>query len=212
MTMKKFFLSLTLLAVCGAANSNPLPMPPGYPNLLGASCGGVHVTTSVVSINPDSTISGEVYAWTRCSTGGRGSKPRLIQAYHSITWDFFGNYLVSAYDGGAFDTSVVATDSYGNAAYSLYGVAQLDVHQVPPNAVAIAAHAPAVIGLTQADAIAKVTAAGLVTVIIASCQNAYPNAGTVFNQAPAAGQTLPYNSTVTIYVTLGTVAACDAAD
>jgi PASTA domain len=210
--MKKIFLCLSLLALCGAAYSNPLPMPPGYPTLLGASCGGVHVTTAIVSINDDSTISGEVYAWTRCSTGGRGSKPRLIQAYHSITWDFFGNYLVRAYDGGALDTRVVATDSYGNTAYSLNGVAQLDVHQVPPNAVAIAAHAPALIGLTQADAIARVTAAGLVTVIVASCQNAYPNAGTVFNQNPAAGQTLPYGSTVTLYVTLGTVAACDEAD
>ena len=115
-----FALAPALLGVAGAAFADALPMPAGYPTLLGASCGGVHVTTYVTGFNADGTVAGEVYAWTSCSTGGRGSKPRKIEAYHTMAWDFFGGYTVSAYDGGPL-VSGTFTDSYGNVDTSYTG-------------------------------------------------------------------------------------------
>jgi hypothetical protein len=204
-------LTLTLLGLGGAALAGPLPMPAGYPTLLGASCGGVHVTTYIRGFNADGTVAGEVYAWTSCSTGGRGTKPRKIQAYHTMAWDFFGGYTVSAYDGGPL-VSGTFTDNYGNVAYAINGVPQLDVNQIPPDAISLSAHVPSVIGLSDVDAEAAVEAAGLVWAVVASCQNAYPTPHSVFNQSPAAGKVVPYESQVTLYVSLGTVAYCDAND
>ena len=210
---KRTLLSVTLilLGLGGTALADPLPMPPGYPTLLGASCGGVHVTTYITGFNADGTVAGEVYAWTSCSTGGRGSKPRKIQAYHTMAWDFFGGYMVSAYDGGPL-VSGTFTDDYGNVAYTINGVPQLDVNQVPPDAISLSAHVPSVIGLSDVEAEAAVDAAGLAWTVVASCQNAYPTPHSVFNQSPAAGKVVPYESLVTLYVSLGTVAYCDAND
>lgn len=212
---KKAILSLALtlatLALGGTALADALPMPAGYPTLLGASCGGVHVTTYVTGFNADGTVAGEVYAWTSCSTGGRGSKPRKIEAYHTMAWDFFGGYTVGAYDGGPL-VSGTFTDSYGNVASSINGVPDLQVNQVPPNAVSLAAHVPSVIGMSDVSAQAAVLAAGLQSAMVTSCQNAYPTPHSVFNQSPAAGKVVPYQSQVTLYVSLGTVAYCDAND
>ena len=204
-------LTLSLLGFGGAALADALPMPAGYPTLLGASCGGVHVTTYITGFNADGTVAGEVYAWTSCSTGGRGSKPRKIQAYHTMAWDFFGGYTVSAYDGGPL-VSGTFTDGYGNVASSINGVPDLYVVQIPPDAVSLSAHVPSVIGLSDVDAEAAVDAAGLAWAVVASCQNAYPTPHSVFNQSPAAGKVVPYQSHVTLYVSLGTVAYCDAND
>jgi hypothetical protein len=137
--MKSLFAIALLSLLGGAAVADPLPLPPGYPALLGVSCGGVHVTSVITGFNDDGTIAGEVYAWTRCGGSGRGGgyKTRLYQSYHSIQWDFFGNYLLSAYDGGALDATVTAVDAYGNVAYTLSGAAQLTVNQLPPDAVTI---------------------------------------------------------------------------
>jgi hypothetical protein len=213
--LKKAILSLSLtlasLALGGAALADALPMPAGYPTLLGASCGGVHVTTYVTGFNADGTVAGEVYAWTSCSTGGRGAKPRKIEAYHTMAWDFFGGYTVDAYDGGPL-VSGTFTDSYGNVASSINGVPDLQVNQIPPNAVSLSAHVPSVIGMSDVNAQAAVLAAGLVSATVSSCQNAYPTPHSVFNQSPAAGKVVPYQSQVTLYVSLGTVAYCDAND
>ena len=213
--LKKALLSLALtvalLGLAGAAFADALPMPAGYPTLLGASCGGVHVTTYVTGFNADGTVAGEVYAWTSCSTGGRGSKPRKIEAYHTMAWDFFGGYTVSAYDGGPL-VSGTFTDSYGNVASAINGVPDLQVNQIPPNAISLSAHVPSVLGLSDVVAQAAVHAAGLVPAVVTSCQNAYPTPHGVFNQSPAAGRVVPYQSQVTLYVSLGTVAYCNAND
>src|ERR1700716_2225125 len=120
--LKKALLSLTFaitfLGLGGAALADALPMPAAYPTLLGASCGGVHVTTYVTGFNADGTVAGEVSAATTCTPGGRGSKPKKIQAYHTMAWDFFGGYTVSAYDGGPL-VSGTFTDSYGNVASAI---------------------------------------------------------------------------------------------
>jgi hypothetical protein len=213
--LNKAFLSLALTVVLlgfgGVALAAALPMPAGYPTLLGASCGGVHVTTYITGFNADGTVAGEVYAWTSCSTGGRGSKPRKIEAYHTMAWDFFGGYTVSAYDAGPL-VSGTYTDGYGNVASAINGVPDLQVNQIPPNAISLSAHVPAVIGLSDVGAQAAVLAAGLLSAVVTSCQNAYPAPHSVFNQSPAAGKVVPYQSQVTLYVSLGTVAYCNAND
>jgi hypothetical protein len=129
----KLALAVALAVGSVSVNADPLPLPAGYPTLLGVSCGGVHVEAAVSGFNDDGTIAGEIRAWTRCGGSGRGGgyKTRLYQSYHSITWDLSGAYVLSAYDGGALDPTIVAVDALGNVAYTLSWVPQLTINQVP---------------------------------------------------------------------------------
>jgi beta-lactam-binding protein with PASTA domain len=198
----KSFIALAMLALTGLATAAPLPMPAGYPTLLGASCGGVHVTVYITGFNADHTITGEVYAWTRCGGSGRGGgyKTTLYSSWHTLKWDFFGNYVVNDYDGGPAVNSV-AVDEYGNVATAINGVADLTVKTVPPDAAHLLYAVPAVVGLQDADSKAAVEAVSLVyspTYVYSSTVAA----GAVILINPAAGQRVAPDSTVNATVSL----------
>ena len=201
--MKKLFLTACLL-MSGVASALTLPIPAGYPTLLGRSCGGVLVQPYITGFDANGNVTGELYASTRCGGSGRGGgyHSTLYKSYTTITWDFFGHYLLSSYDGGALNINEVATDTYGNVASVNGLVATLTIYELPPNAKPVAAAMPSVIGLTQAGAVAAVKSAGLLPGISATN---YPSVavGTVFNESPASGTILPFGSAVTLYVNSG---------
>ena len=199
--MIKKILSLFALVFAASTFAGPLSVPAGYPALLGASCGGVQVKWYITGFDSVGNVMGEAYATTSCSTGGRGSRPHRYVAYHSITWDFFGGYVVRAYDGGALNQTFVAVDSYGNMASIVAGAPTLTVSMVPTNATHVSGTVPAVVGSTAAIASATVSAVGLVPVVY--YQYSPYLKGAVIAVNPISGAVLPLGSTVSITVSLG---------
>jgi len=198
------------LMACLGAHAAPLPVPSGYPTLLGVSCGGVHVTSYVTGFNAAGDITGELYAWTACGGSGRGGgyKVTHYQSWHSITWGLGGTYVVGPYDSVVPDPLFTETDPYGNYIYNLCNgssytqpacVAQANIVYVPPTQPPVAPVAPSVVGLTQAAATAALQAAGLVASPYFTVTTSAP-AGTVFYQSPAAGTQLTAGATVSIGV------------
>ena len=201
-------LLLILALVSGTAAATDLPVPAGYPTLLGVSCGGVHVTSYVTGFDASGNIRGELYAWTACGGSGRGGgyKVTHYQSWHSITWALGGTYLVSPYDGLVPDPAVTETDAYGNYIYdTCNGVsftqpacrAGANIVYVPPNQPPVAPVAPSVVGLTAAAATAAIQAAGLVASPYYTVTTSVA-AGTVFYQTPTAGTQLTPGATVSI--------------
>src|SRR5947209_20488386 len=80
-TLVKTVAFAVFALISRAALAAPLPLPPGYPTLLGFSCGGVHVSSFVTGFDSNGNITGEVYAWTKCGGSGKGggSKPARYQ-------------------------------------------------------------------------------------------------------------------------------------
>ena len=75
-----------------------------------------------------------------------------------MTWDFYSDYILSwnAAPNPAYQAvNGVAVDAYGNQVQSTglspyVPAVTLTIDQFPPNPVAVAAHVPSVIGLTEA--------------------------------------------------------------
>lgn len=211
MRIQMFGLGLVVAVNASAAS---LPVPNGYPTLLGVSCGGVHVTSYVTGFNAAGDITGELYAWTACGGSGRGGGYRVThyQSWHSITWSLGGTYIVSAYDSVVPDPGLAETDQFGNYIYNQCGglsytqpacAAQANIVYVPPSQPAVAPVAPSVVGLTLAAAKAALQSAGLVANPYYTVTSAVP-AGTVFYQAPAAGTQLTAGATVSIGIAQST--------
>ncbi len=203
-----------LVLACGAAAGADLPLPAGYPTLLGVSCGGVHVTSYATGFDSAGNIKGELYAWTACGGSGRGGgyKVTHYQSWHSITWALGGTYLVSPYDGLVPDPTFSETDQYGNYVYdTCNGMsftqpacrAGANIVYVPPNQPPVAPVAPSVVGLTAAAATAAIQGAGLVASPYYTVTTSVA-AGTVFYQTPSAGAQLAPGATVRIGVALAT--------
>jgi hypothetical protein len=205
--LRSILIATMLSILSGAAAAQVVQLPIPHVTAQGHSCGGVRITPSLTGFDENGNIQGSLFASTTCSTGGRGSRPATFTQTYLITWDFFGTYILSWNAPSNPDepaSNGVAVDSYGNVAQvtsvSPYAPAvTLTINQVPPNAVAVAAKVPAVVGLTEAQAQSAISAAGLLTsVVINSTYPAPP--GTIFNQLPASGTILPFGSYVTIYV------------
>ena len=123
--MKKVLYLATFLAgVVGIfAGDAPLQAPVG---LLGVSCGGVHVSTFATGFQTDESgatvgVLGEVHAWTRCSSGGRGSTPRTYSTWVLGSWKMDGS-LVGTFpwpDGEPKPISAAGE-------YSIYGPPETD--------------------------------------------------------------------------------------
>ncbi len=113
--MKAFVLMLIAVGVAQATN---LPLPPGYPALLGVSCGGVHTASYVTGFDVNGNITGEVYAWTRCGASGRGGgyHSHVYERWTSITWGIDAGWyaLATVYDGNVPDPTWVETDAFGH--------------------------------------------------------------------------------------------------
>lgn len=194
--MKIFALLGCLLM--GSASALNLPVPPGYPTLLSHSCGGVAITAYVTGFDENGDVTGELYAKTTCNGSGRRSQPTTYTSVTSITWDFFGNYLLRSYDNEPL-VSIVTADAYGNVAQVVGNVPELNINQMPPNAQPLADKTPSVLGLTESQALAALTKAQLVGAVVLYYSPYMPN-HTVFNQSPSAGVQIPFGGTVTIYV------------
>ena len=107
------WLALCWLTPTEAATITLEPPPEAYTTdlVLLQSCGGRHISTYVTGFDFEGNITGELYAWTKCSTGGRGTKPKLFSSWHSIRWSLYGLSLgVVAWDGTIPDTTFTATD------------------------------------------------------------------------------------------------------
>ncbi|HXN96006.1 MAG TPA: PASTA domain-containing protein [Candidatus Acidoferrales bacterium] len=197
--MKALFLALLLTGTASALN---LPIPPGYPILLGRSCGSVFVASYIEGFDTAGNVHGELRASTRCPTSGRGGGSITYTSYHAITWDFFGGYVLSAYDGGALNPAEVAVDAYGNVAQVVNNVPTLTLNYLPPTAKHIAAIVPVTAGKAQAIATAQLTALGFVPSITYVYTGTAP-AGSVLYTTPAAGLMEPVGAAIQVVVSLG---------
>lgn len=114
--MKTILASIALLLACATANAATIYLQPqpNYP-LLGASCGGIHTSTYVTGYDVNGNIKGAVYAWTKCSSGGRGAPAHTYSAWHSIVWNLQGTALVTIpWDGVTPDTAFTETNEAGD--------------------------------------------------------------------------------------------------
>ena len=145
--MKKLLLGLVIsLLVAPLLYTRPahaattislLPQPGAF--LLGVSCGGIHTSTYVTGFNADGNITGEVYAWTRCGSSGRGGgyTSRLYYSWHSIVWNLSGVALATLpYDGVVPNVAYTQTDAAGDTIYTKqiytsYGTAYLGMLSIP---------------------------------------------------------------------------------
>jgi hypothetical protein len=195
-----------------AALAAPLPLPPGYPALLGASCGGVHLSSFVTGFDSNGNVSGEVYAWTKCGGSGKGGgyKATTYQSWHSITWTLSKTYTVNNYDSIAPDPLFTETDQYGNFISNVCSgttngqpacVADAVIVYAPPPSSGLTYIVPNEFGKTQTQAMADVKAVGLTPYVTYYTYGTatYPP-GTVFNQSPAAGTQSTEGAQVHLYV------------
>jgi hypothetical protein len=116
--------SLTLSA---PAFADPLPLPAGYPYLLGHSCGGVHLNSYVTGFTASGNISGEVYASTRCGMSGRGGGYRttLYSRWTHIEWLVGGGYVLTIDDTvPPHNPALIFTDAAGNVASTVCTASQ----------------------------------------------------------------------------------------
>ncbi len=190
----------------------PLPLPPGYPALLGVSCGGVHVSSFVTGFDSNGNITGEVYAWTKCGGSGKGGGYRTTtyQSWHSITWALNKAYTLVSYDHIAPDPLFTETDRYGNFISNVCSgttnnqpacVAEAVIVYVPPQPNGFTYIVPNEFGKSEAQAVADVKAVGLspyVTYYTYGTPTYTP--GTVFNESPSAGTPLTAGAQVHLYV------------
>ena len=145
---------LGLLASAAVQAQVTLPLPAAYPTLLGASCGGVHVSSYVTGFDQNGYIHGEVYAWTSCGVSGRGGgyQSQTYQAWHTIVWDLLQNYKLLPYDNVVPDPAFTATDANGNSILNTCSVstdgqpacvASAYIYYVPPTMTPISDTGPA---------------------------------------------------------------------
>ncbi len=204
--MKRELIILPLLLVCGATWASTLPVPAGYPTLLGVSCGGVHVSSYVTGFDQAGNITGELYAWTACGGSGRGGgyKTRHYQSWSSITWALDGSYVVRPYDNLVPDPSFAATDQYSNYIFDVCNgmsylqascLASAYISYVPAGQPPIAPLAPSVVGLMESAAASAIKAAGLIAAPYYAV-TASVSPGHVFFQTPAAGTQLSAGAVV----------------
>ncbi len=138
--MNAIFRSLALILIPIVAHATTIALNPqsGYP-LLGVSCGGIHTSTYVTGFDTNGNITGEVYAWTRCGSSGRGGgyHSTVYSSWHSIVWDLTGTALATLpYDGVVPNPAFTATDSSGDTistspVLTSYGTAYLGILETP---------------------------------------------------------------------------------
>jgi hypothetical protein len=90
-------------------------------SILGHWCGGIQEQSIATGFDKASGYpTGDVYLLTRCSTGGRGSRPATYSAWVSVTWDFGGNALSTTKLTGtpAVNPAFTATDANGDKVYT----------------------------------------------------------------------------------------------
>lgn len=91
-----FGLTMVLVA---AANTGTMVLDPlagglsAYPHYLGHSCGGVQFTVGAISFDFANNAVTRLRAYTSCSTGGRGAKPRRYVACWEVTFSPAGAIL-----------------------------------------------------------------------------------------------------------------------
>jgi len=194
-----FFLMLTATGASHAVNLQ-------IPNILGVSCGGVHGTVTIVGFDTNGNVQGSLHETTSCASGGRGSPPHTYTGNSVITWDFRGGYITS-YDATLAIPAAggMAIDNYGNVAAPGTNPniisATLTVNQLPPVLTYVDAIVPKLVGLTDAQARAALTAAGLVYGGAYINANYPAPAGTVFNQLPVPGNFEPFGTAISLWET-----------
>src|SRR6266850_2991473 len=213
--MKAIFLALAMAFAATAHTQTALPLPAAYPNLLGASCGGVHVSSFVTGFDDAGNITGETYAWTSCSTGGRGTKPRKIEGWRSITWTLTGNYKVATVtDIVVPDPDFTATDAYGNFIRNVCNgttggqplcVATATISYLPPGTPPPDVTVPSIVakGLTGLQVQSLLEGLGLVYVKQDYCTPYYARGMAVNITSPASGSVVPVGTPVTVLVSSG---------
>jgi hypothetical protein len=190
--MMRPFVFLALMASVAAQAQTALPLPAGYPSLLGVSC---------------------VYAWTRCGGSGRGGGYRstTYQSWHSIHWDLNLSYTLQTYDGVAPDPAFTDSDMYGNLIMNVCSgitkglpacVASATIVYVPPPIGPVTVNVPQLYGLPAAAAASTLQALGLVEVTHAKWSTTVP-IDQVCGQKPKAGKLVPAGSTIKVCISRG---------
>ncbi len=199
-------------AAMTAQAQSALPLPPGYPTLLGESCGGVHVSSFVTGFDANGNITGEVYAWTKCGGSGKGGgyQTHTYQSWNSILWDLYTNYKIVPYDNLLPDPMFAAVDQWGNGILNYCSgttngqpacVAEANVVYIPPGTKPIAVTVPSLSGMTASQAKATLTNDSL-------AESTYRQTSSItFNhvcgQSPAAGTVVDPGSTVSVCLSNG---------
>ena len=207
-------LAFLALLVSGAVHAQTaLPLPAGYPNLLGVSCGGVHVASYVTGFDSLGHITGEVYAWTRCGGSGRGGgyKSHTYQSWTSIAWDLNLNYKLLPYDQVFPDPAFTAADQYGNTILNVCAgttngqpacIANANIYYVPPTTTPVSVKVPSLSGKTAVQAATAVQTAGLVEVSYTQASNTIP-ANYVCGQSPVPGTVVDPGTKINVCISLG---------
>lgn len=87
-------------------------------------CGTPRVETYVNGFNLDGTVHGVVRSRSSCSTGGRGSKPRVKWNTAETSWELDGSVLFTNYPcvgSCLIDPYFTATDTSGRQIYNVQG-------------------------------------------------------------------------------------------
>lgn len=205
--LKGFLVGLmVMLAGVTYAQTVTLPLPPGTLLSGGISCGGVPTSYYMKGFNVKGNPYAVTYSRISCSTGGRGSRPHLYYFWNTVTWDFFGGWVISPYNGESLVTSVTS-DSYGNVdeLSGYYNVPTLIINQLPPNAAHIAYTIPDISRLTVASGLAALKADQMVPSVVYTYTTQFLP-GTVMYTTPNAGTMQPVGTTVQVVASLG---VCD---
>jgi hypothetical protein len=209
--MRKLLLAVLVLPAAAHAQT-ALPLPPGYPTLLGVSCGGVALSSFVTGFDSSGIIHGAVYAWTRCGGSGRGGgyQSHTYTSWNSIEWDLYSNYKLLPYDGSLPNPGFSAVDQWGNyissdCSGSTNGVAACKaealISYIPPGYPPIAVTVPNLYGVTASQAKSTLTNDGLVESSYRATSSVSFNH--VCGQSPAAGTVVDPGSTVSVCLSNG---------
>ena len=90
--MKKSLLFLSCLLLIGVAQAVTYQLPTVY-EVTGHACGGPAPQHVVTGTNPDGTQTGQVFAYTSCSAGGRGAGNSYDSGCASVEWAYDGTLL-----------------------------------------------------------------------------------------------------------------------
>ncbi len=96
--------------------------------ILGHACGGITEQTYATGFDLTTGFpTGDVFAQTTCSSGGRGSRPSTFSAWISVTWDYTGTVVTDGAlsTAATVDPSFHATDGFGNQLTNASGSATL---------------------------------------------------------------------------------------
>jgi hypothetical protein len=89
---QKLSIAVAAIVLTASANAAPVqlqPIPDAFVR-LGHSCGGISQQIIAEGFDVNGNVTGYVFAVTRCSTGGKGSRTITYSTWVAVTWNLSG--------------------------------------------------------------------------------------------------------------------------